>query len=122
MTFKTKHGFYEWLVMPFGLKNASSIFMCLMNHVFSKIIGVFVIIDFDEVLVYSSLLESHALYLRLVLECLRSAKLYVNKDKCQFFSNNTNLLGFVLSKDELWMDEEKIHAIIEWQHLQLLPW
>ncbi|PKI38026.1 hypothetical protein CRG98_041580 [Punica granatum] len=74
--FKTKHGPSEWMVMLFGLANAPSTIMRLMNHVLRELIGHFVVVYFDDILVYSKTLEEHAEHLGGVFETLRREKLY----------------------------------------------
>ena len=108
--FETKHGLYEWLVTPFGLSNALSTFMRLMNHVLRAFIGRFVIVYFDDILIYSQCLDDQIEHLKSALNVLRKEKLFANLKKCTFCTNKLVFLGFVVSASGIQVDEDKIRA------------
>ncbi|XP_014496254.1 uncharacterized protein LOC106757910 [Vigna radiata var. radiata] len=108
-----KDGYWR-MSMPFGLTNAPSTFMRLMNHVLQEYIGSFVVVYFDDILIYSKGLKEHLHHVRKVLILLRQHHLFANFDKCTFCQEMVIFLGFKVGKEGVHVDPSKIKAIQEW--------
>ncbi|XP_049339640.1 uncharacterized protein LOC125804612 [Astyanax mexicanus] len=112
--FFTTRGHYEYLVMPFGLKNAPSVFQSFINDVLRDMLGKFVIAFIDDILIYSSDLTTHISHVRAVLTRLLQNQLFVKAEKCEFNLSTISFLGYVISARGITMDDRKIQAVVNW--------
>ncbi|QRW10290.1 Retrotransposable element Tf2 protein [Ceratobasidium sp. AG-Ba] len=112
--FRTAYGIYEYLVMPFGLKNAPAVLQRMMNDIFRHLLGVTVVVYMDDILIFSEKEEEHAEDVKEVLKILRENNLYAKLSKCKFFVKKVIFLGLVITPEGISMEEEGIKAIVEW--------
>ena len=79
-----------------------------MNHVLHALIGIFVVVYFDDILIYNKNLDDHVVHLNSILNALRKEKLFANLKKCTFCTDKLVFLGFVVSTQGIQVDEEKV--------------
>jgi hypothetical protein len=117
-TFVTRYGQYEFMVVSFGLTNAPTYFMNMMNKVFMDELDKFVVVFIDDILIYLETTEEHEKHLRTVLEKLRQNQLYAKFEMCEFWLEKVAFLSHVLTADGVAMDPSKIEAVAEWKQPQ----
>jgi len=114
-TFRSRYGHYEYVVMPFGVTNAPTVFMDYMNRIFRLWLDKFVVVFIDDILIYSRTQEEHADHLRVVLKILRDHQLYGKLSKCEFWLEEVQFLGHVISAKGIAVDPAKIETVLKWE-------
>jgi hypothetical protein len=115
MAFSTRYRLYEYLVMSFGLTNAPTYFMYLMNSVFMPELDKFVVVFIDDILIYSKTKEDHANHIRVVLQRLRDHRLYAKFSKCEFWLDSVKFLGHTISSKGISVDPTKVQEVMDWK-------
>lgn len=109
--FRTHSGHYEFLVMPFGLTNSPSTFQSVMNDVLREFFREFVLVFFDDILIYSPSTELHIEHLEQVFKKLQQHSLKVKESKCNFGTPQVEFLGHIVSAQGVVVDPKKIECI-----------
>ena len=104
----------EFLVMPFGLTNAPATFQSCMNHTFRAQLRKFLLVFFDDILIYSKTWEELLKHLDKVLSIIVEHSLYVKMSKCEFGMKQMLYLGHIINAKGVQVDMEKIRAIRDW--------
>ena len=114
-SFRCRHGQYEYLVMPFGLKNAPSVFQQFMDTILHDFLDKFALAYEDDILIYSENIEDHIIHVRKVLQTLLNNHLYLKLEKCEFHKSSVNFLGYTLSTSGVQMNNDKVASILDWK-------
>jgi hypothetical protein len=112
--FHTRYRLYEYTVMSFGLTNAPTYFMYLMNKMFMEYLDKFVVVFIDGILIFSKTEEEREKHLRMVLEKLRSNQLYAKFTKYEFWLTDVAFLRHVISAGGVSVDPSKVTDVLNW--------
>lgn len=102
---------YEFLRMPFGLKNAPSIFQRCVDDILRPYIGKFAHVYIDDVLIYSSSPEEHLEHIRTIVNALHTANMKISDEKSHFFQDSVEYLGHIIKHNKITVDPNKVDAI-----------
>ncbi|RVW68729.1 Transposon Tf2-12 polyprotein [Vitis vinifera] len=124
--FRTHNGHFEYLVMPFGLCNAPSTFQAIMNSIFRPYLRKFILVFFDDILVYSPTWELHLNHVRKTLEILKKHSFFVKATKCDFGKQELEYLGHIVTNHgvkeicpKLWSISSSSHQPTQEGELQM---
>lgn len=109
--FTTHNGHYEFIRMPFGLKNAPATFQRMMNNVLREHVNKICVIYMDDILVFSTSLQEHLINLEKIFKTLREANLKVSLNKSDFLRKETEFLGHIVTKDGIKPNPNKVDGI-----------
>lgn len=112
--FTVEHGKYEFLKMPFGLKNAPSTFQRVMDNVLRDLIGKVCLVYMDDIIIYSTSLQEHLVNLRKVFNALQKYNLKIQLDKSEFLCKEVAFLGHLVTSEGVKPNPDKIIAIKNW--------
>ena len=110
----TPLGTYEWLVMPMGLRNSPPIHQHHVMTVLQKYIGKICHVYMDDIIIWSQSLEEHEKHVRIILQTLQEAGLYINKNKTKLFCYETSFLGHIIFQNSIEADPSKVDKILDW--------
>jgi hypothetical protein len=102
--FRTHQGLFEFLVMPFGLSNAPATFQALMNEILHQFLRKFILVFFDDILIYSATWADHLRHVCAVFQLLQEQGLRLKRSKCLFGEERVAYLGHTISAKGIAMD------------------
>ena len=108
--FITEYGLYEWTVACFGLKNAPAEFARYMSNVLRPFLNDFVVVYFDDIIIFSKDEVEHWEHVKKVLKRLQETEINLKIKKCEFGVKETEFLGHIINGTTTRMQQEKVKA------------
>jgi len=112
--FRTPFGHYQFKVLSFGLTNAPATFQAAMNDMLRPLLGKFVKVYIDDILIYSKNPDEHASHVRQVLELVQANNYHIKLSKCEFEQKEVKFLGHIVGADGVKVDPAKVAVNNEW--------
>jgi hypothetical protein len=112
--FRTPSGLYQWRVLAFGLTNPPATFQSAMNTIFRDVLGNFVLVHLDDILILSRTPEEHIKHLKYVLDTLRAHGYYAKRCKCAFGQTELQWLGHIVGAEGIKVDPAKTDTVRSW--------
>ena len=112
--FNVENGHYEFVRMPFGLKNAPATFQRVMDNVLREHIGKRCLVYMDDIIIYSTSLQEHIEYLDKILTSLETYNFKLQLDKCEFLCKEVGFLGHIITPEGIKPNPNKVEAIRTW--------
>ena len=113
--FWTRYELYEYLVMPFSLANALSLFQHYINDTLRDYLNVFCTVYIDDILIYSNSWEERTAHVKKVLKCLWIADLQIDISKWEFNVTEICYLSMIITTDSICIDSQKVQAVVNWE-------
>lgn len=109
--FNTENGHYEYLRMPFGLKNAPATFQRVMDNILRGIQNEKCLVYLDDIIIFSTSLQEHIDSLRSVFKRLRETNFKIQLNKSEFLRREVAYLGHIVTPNGVKPNPDKIKAI-----------
>jgi hypothetical protein len=106
--FRTRYGYYEYLVMPFGMANAPVSFQNMINEIFKDMIDLGIVAYINDILIYSQTKEEYEKLVKEVLSHLQKWDLAISIDKCEFHKLDIEFLGYMIFNTGINMAQDKV--------------
>ena len=110
-TFRTRYEHFEYIVLFFDFINVFATFQNFVNKILTKRFDFCVIIYFDDIVIYFMNRKQHIENVKWIFQRLKKHKLFINNDKCKWFTNNIEFLNFVVFSKNVQMQKNKIDTI-----------